>query len=214
MWNFLRLKASYQQPIAIMSFTAKERETFKSLVLPLLDDLQSLATYLSGNREFAEDLVAETIMKACENISSLRDPASVKPWLFRILNNLFLTHCREKKRRHTISYEELTEENCENFSLFQELSEPFLLWWGNPEREYVNQLLDREIQEAIAGLPEAFRAVFVLCDVEGMSYVEIGRILEIPPGTVRSRLARGRSLLQKKLWKQGRDHRVAKRKAE
>jgi RNA polymerase sigma-70 factor, ECF subfamily len=196
-----------------LDFTVTEQARLKSLVVPLLDDLKSLAMYLCGNRELAEDLVAETIMKACENVSSLRDYTRVKPWLFRILNNVFLAHCRNSKRRPTVSYEE-AEEDTENFSLFQELSQPFLLWWGNPEREYINQLLDREIQEAIAELPEVFRTVVVLCDVEDMSYQEISRILEIPSGTVKSRLARGRSLLQKKLWKHGRDHKLKKRKAK
>lgn len=210
----MRPSASCLQPIAIMIFTAKERETVKTLIVPLVDDLHSLAIFLCSDRQLADDLVAETVMKACENLSSLRDKSCVKPWLFRILNNLFLTHCREKKRRPTIPFEENMEEENERFSLFQELSQPFLLWWGNPEREYINQLLDREIQEAIAELPEIFRAVVLFCDVEEMSYEEIGRILEIPPGTVRSRLARGRSLLQKKLWKHGRDHRLEKRKAK
>ncbi len=195
-----------------MAFRMEEREAFKSLVVPLLGDLRSLAIYLSGNRELAEDLVAETIVKACENFSSLHDRTRVKPWLFRILNNLFLAHCREKKRRVMVPYEEEPGNDSEDFSLFQELSQPFLLWWGNPEREFINRLLDQEIQEAIAKLPDAYRTAVVLCDIEEMSYEEIGRILEIPPGTVRSRLARGRSLLQKKLWRHGRDRRLQKGK--
>lgn len=87
-----------------------------------------------------------------------------------------------------------------SFSLFEELHQPFLLWWGSPEKEFFNKLLREEIEKAIDALPEAFRVAVVLSDLEGFSYREIAQILRLPVGTVRSRLARGRSLLQKALW--------------
>jgi RNA polymerase sigma-70 factor, ECF subfamily len=91
------------------------------------------------------------------------------------------------------------------FSLFERLHQPFLLWWSNPEREFVNKLLREDLERAIDGLPEIFRLVVVFSEVEGLSYQDIARSLSIPVGTVRSRLSRGRSLLQKALWQHGQE---------
>ncbi|MDH5436448.1 MAG: sigma-70 family RNA polymerase sigma factor, partial [Gammaproteobacteria bacterium] len=80
------------------------------------------------------------------------------------------------------------------------LHQPFLLWFSNPEIEFVNNLMKEDIQRALDGLHESYRVVVVLADVEGFKYTEIAEMLEVPVGTVRSRLARGRSYLQKALW--------------
>lgn len=183
-----------------MKLTIEEQRQFKSRVLPLLDDLHRLAYYLCHNENDAEDLVAETVKKACEKFRSLRDHNKIKPWLFRILRNTFVSVCRERKKYAAVEYDEDNVNEDERFSLFTKVSQPFLLWWGNPERELVNKLLEEDIKQAIAGVPEDFRFVVVLCDVEGLSYDEISKLLDIPVGTVRSRIARGRSILQKKLY--------------
>jgi RNA polymerase sigma-70 factor (ECF subfamily) len=86
------------------------------------------------------------------------------------------------------------------FSLFERLHQPFLLWWGTPEQDFLDRLLREDLIRAIEALPERFRIVVVLADVQGLSYLEIAGSLEVPIGTVRSRLARGRALLQKALW--------------
>lgn len=91
------------------------------------------------------------------------------------------------------------------FSLFEELHQLFLLRWGNPEKDFLNKLLAKDLEQAVDALPEAFRIVIVLSDVEGFSYHEISEILKVPVGTVRSRLARGRGLLQKALWDHAND---------
>jgi RNA polymerase sigma factor (sigma-70 family) len=187
-----------------MKLTYEEQEQFKGKVLPLLEDLHRLAYYLCHDDNDAEDLVAETVKKACEKFRTLRDHTKIKPWLFRILRNTFVSICRERKKFVTIEYKENDENDDERFSLFSEVSQPFLLWWGNPERELVNNLLEEDIKEAIAEIPSEFRIVVVLCDVEGLSYEQISKLLKIPIGTVRSRIARGRSILQKKLY----DHAV------
>jgi RNA polymerase sigma-70 factor, ECF subfamily len=187
-----------------MKMTIEEQRQFKSQVLPLLDDLHRLAYYLCHDENDTEDLVAETIKKACEKFRTLRDHGKIKPWLFRILRNTFISFCRERQKYATIEYKENNENEDERFSLFTQVSQPFLLWWGNPERELVNKLLEEDIKQAIAEVPEDFRFVVVLCDVEGLSYGEIAKLLDIPIGTVRSRIARGRSILQKKLY----DHAV------
>lgn len=184
-----------------MHFSTEERQEFKSLVLPHLDGLHRLALRLCHDQCNAEDLVAETITKACENFRRLRDRSRMKAWLCRILSNTFFTYCREAKRVQHVEYiDPDRDDERGRFSLFDEVSQPFLLWWGKPERELIDKLLDADIQRAIGELPEEYRVAVVLCDVEGLSYREIAGILRIPIGTVRSRLARGRSLLQKKLW--------------
>ncbi|MCI0444440.1 sigma-70 family RNA polymerase sigma factor [bacterium] len=183
-----------------MAFSVEERQEFKELVLPLLDDLHRLAIHFCRDSTEAEELVAETIMKACENFSNLREKSKVKPWLFRILNNIFLASYRKQIRHQHISYNEEPEEANDNFSLFEQLSQPFLLWWGNPERQFLNRILDQDLRKALSQLSEEHRQVILLCDVEELSYGQIAEILEVPVGTVRSRLARARSLLQRKLW--------------
>jgi RNA polymerase sigma factor (sigma-70 family) len=89
------------------------------------------------------------------------------------------------------------------FSLFERLHQPFLLWWSNPEREFVNKLLREDLERAIDGLPEVFRVVVVLSDVEGLSYQDIARSLRIPVGTVRARLSRGRVCYRKRYGNTG-----------
>jgi RNA polymerase sigma factor (sigma-70 family) len=183
-----------------MKLTHEEQRHIKRLVLPLLEDLHRLAYYLCHDENDVEDVVAETVKKACEKFRTLRDHSKIKPWLFRILRNTFVSQCRERTKVAIVGYEENHDNDDERFSLFSEISQPFLLWWGNPERELVNKLLEEDIKRAIAGIPSEFRIVVVLCDVEGLSYQQISKLLKIPIGTVRSRIARGRSILQKKLY--------------
>ena len=81
----------------------------------------------------------------------------------------------------------------------------FLDWWGNPEREFINSLLGRDIMYAIDRLPEAFRVTVLLVNVEGFTYDEAAEVLGVPKGTVRSRMKRGRTLLQKELWEHAKE---------
>jgi RNA polymerase sigma-70 factor, ECF subfamily len=183
-----------------MKLTTKDQRLFKCLVLPLLDDLHRLAYFLCHNQDDAEDLVADTVRKACEKFRSLKNHDKIKPWLIRILKNTFVSFCRTRNKYTPVEYDDDYLAKDEQYSIFTEVSQPFLLWWGNPERELLNKMLEEDIQEAISELPHEFRFVVVLCDVEGLSYKEISTTLRIPIGTVRSRLARGRSILQKKLY--------------
>jgi RNA polymerase sigma-70 factor (ECF subfamily) len=187
-----------------MQFTEQERKEFKALVFPHLEALHRVAIRLTRDQGEGEELVAETILKACENFRKLRDHARIKQWLLRILSNTFVSQRRVERRYQETQFEEETEDG-DSFSLYDKLTQSFLLLWGNPEREVVNKLMEEDIQRAISKLPEEFRIAVVLCDVEGLRYREIGQILGIPMGTVRSCLARGRALLQKQLWHHARD---------
>ena len=194
------------------TLSPKEKEELKQVLLPLVDDLHRVALSFCHDENAAEELVAATVAKACESYRLLKDKTRIKPWLLRILSNLFISQYRVKARHRHVEYDEMEDNEENQFSLFEQVSQPFLLWWGNPEREVMNKLLDEDIQKAIESLPPEFRITVILCDVESMSYQEIATILNVPIGTVRSRLARGRSLLQKKLWHHAQDLGIIQRK--
>jgi len=183
-----------------------DRHFFEGKVADLLDRLYGAALRLARNREDAEDLVAEAVAKAWASRRSLKDPEKFRSWIFRILTNTFISGCRKQAvRPQAETFQEHPSDVETAFSLFEELHQPFLLWWGNPEKDFLNKLLSQDIEKAVDTLPEAFRMVIVLSDMEGFSYQEISEILRVPVGTVRSRLARGRGLLQKALWEHGKD---------
>jgi RNA polymerase sigma-70 factor (ECF subfamily) len=169
---------------------------FEAEVSGTLDRLYGAALRLTKNAVDAEDLVAEAVAKAWAARESLEDSAQFQGWIFRILTNTFFD---ERRKREMVSLDECDGEGDE-FSLFERLHQPFLLWWSNPEREFLRKVLREDLTRAIDALPEVFRVAVVLSELEGFSYQEIADMLGIPIGTVRSRLARGRSLLQRAVW--------------
>lgn len=182
------------------------RAYFEANIGACLDRLYGAALRLTRNKNDAEDLVAETVMRGLNKIDTLQDCERMLYWLLRIMSNHFISECRkaENKTGHE-SYVEEPEEGDAPFSLFERLHQPFLLWWGTPEQDFLNNTLQADINRALDSLDTRYRVVVVLADVEGMSYQEIADTIEVPVGTVRSRLARGRSLLQNALWKHGKD---------
>ncbi|MFC6487048.1 sigma-70 family RNA polymerase sigma factor [Nitratireductor sp. GCM10026969] len=170
---------------------------FEAEVERLLDRLYGTALRLTRNRTDAEDLVAETLAKAWAKLPELKDRQAFEKWVFRILVNGFISERRKRQARPR-------ETQCgqDGFSLFEKVHQPFLLWWGNPEQELLDKLLREDIESAVEELPEEFRLVVIMVELWGLSYAETAETLDIPVGTVRSRLARGRSLLQAALWHQ------------
>ena len=179
------------------------RAFFEREIAQLLDSLYGAALRLCRNRADAEDLVAEVAAKAWSALGELKDRQSFRGWIFRILANTYCSVCRHRRASPETPVD-LDEESGEegSFCIFERLHQPFLLWWGNPEQEFLNKLLRRDLERAIDALPEAFRVVVVLAELEGFTYPEIAAMLEVPVGTVRSRLSRGRACLQKALWEQ------------
>lgn len=172
-----------------------------------MGSLYGTARRLTQNNADAEDLVAECVAKAWSAIADLQDRTRFRPWIFRILHNCFISHYRKKSvRPKETVYDENAAEDGEQEIVSVLLQQPdeFLNWWGNPEREYVNRLLGENIMAAIHDLPEVFRETVLLINLEGFSYDEAAEILGVPPGTVRSRMKRGRTLLQRTLWDQAR----------
>lgn len=184
------------------------KEYFSQNVEKCMDSLYGLALHLTRNTMDAEDLVAESVAKAWSAIDKLDDRKRFQPWIFRILHNSFISEYRKKSvRPKEIAYEEqsVDEDSDDITSLLIKQPDDFLVWWGNPEREFFNNLLGKEIMSAIERLPEAFRITVFLVNVEGLTYDEAAMVLGVPSGTVRSRMKRGRTLLQKELWKQAKD---------
>ena len=175
---------------------------FEQAMLEILPDLLGAAWRLTRNREDAEDLVGETVTRAWLGVDKLRERERFRGWVFRILTNLYISQRRARASRP--EEEPLADEAAE-FSLFERLHQPFLLWWSTPEQEFLDKLVREDLFRAIDSLPDVFRVVTVLADVEGLSYQQVADALDVPVGTVRSRLARGRGLLQKALWQHAMD---------
>jgi RNA polymerase sigma-70 factor (ECF subfamily) len=186
-----------------MPDASKTKAWFSRKVEENSDSLYSLAHRLTGNRTDAEDLVADCVTKAWTALPTLDDRSRFRPWIFRILHNRFISDYRKKSSRPVeIGYDESTinNDNEDVASLLIQQPDEFLNWWANPECAFANQLLGEDIIAAIEQLPESFRITVVLINVEGLSYDETAEVLGVPQGTVRSRMRRGRTLLQKALW--------------
>lgn len=185
---------------------AVSKNAFEDQVLGLLGSLQGVARRLTRNEADAEDLVAETVARAWRARDTLENEAAFRAWIFRILNNTFVSDLRRAHARVQVDPLDCAEpdEDETDFSLFEQMHQPFLLWFGNPEQEFLDKLLRQDLDRALATLPDCYRVVVVMSDLEEFSYAEIAETLAIPIGTVRSRLARARSALQKLLWQQAR----------
>lgn len=169
-----------------------------------MDALYGTALRLARSGADAEDLVAEAVARAWSAIETLQDRQRFRPWLFRILHNCFISNYRREVVRpaeETLG----TRDDEELATLLNDQPDEFLVWWANPEREFFNNMLGSAIMAAIDDLPDAFRATIILVNVEGLTYDEAAEALGVPPGTIRSRMKRGRTLLQKALWRQARD---------
>ena len=185
---------------------AVSKKVFEDQVLGLLGSLQGVARRLTRNEADAEDLVAETVTRAWRALDTLESEAAFRAWIFRILNNTFISNLRSAGARVQLDPFACGEapEGEADFSVFEQMHQPFLLWFSNPEQEFLDKLLREDLDCALAALPDCYRVVVVMSDLEEFSYAEIAQALAIPVGTVRSRLARARSALQKALWQQAR----------
>ena len=177
------------------------KEAFETQVMAILGRLHGVATRLTRNSADAEDLVAETIARAWRARDSLTSPSAFQAWIFRILNNTFISDRRRASvRGRAEPIEDAELDDRQPFSIFERLHQPFLLWFANPEQEFLDKVLRDDVDRALAALPEHYRVVVIMADMEDLKYAEIAETLKIPIGTVRSRLARARAALQETLW--------------
>jgi RNA polymerase sigma-70 factor (ECF subfamily) len=172
-------------------------EDFEAGVLAQLDSLYRTALRLTRNPQEAEDLVQETMLKAFRFADSYQRGTNLRAWLFRILNTSAINRFR-KQATHPVT---TSLPEGEDFYLYnrirdmtgQELS-------AAAEDEVLNQYLDEDVYRALNNLPLNFRMPVILADIEGLSYKEIAEALQIPIGTVMSRISRARRQLQQSLW--------------
>lgn len=170
---------------------------FEDEALPHLDAVYRFALRLSGSPDLAEDLVQETFLRAFKAWNQYTRGTAAKSWLFTICRNVFLRR-RERRQRH----EEIVDANAARSAGGTGPVEP--LWSSvagvDPEGDFFSSLVDDRIVEAIEALPEEYRTAVVLSDIEGLPYAEIAELMEVPVGTVKSRLFRGRRQLQRVLY--------------
>jgi RNA polymerase sigma-70 factor (ECF subfamily) len=155
--------------------------------------MYNFAFRLTNDEDDANDLVQDTYMKAFRFINSFQEGTNAKAWLFRILKNSFINDYRKKSKEPSkVDYQEVeTVYNSTEDAEFESTSDLRI--------EAVQDMIGDEVAMALNGLPVDFRTVIILCDIEGFTYEEMAKILDIPIGTVRSRLHRARNLLKEKL---------------
>jgi RNA polymerase sigma-70 factor (ECF subfamily) len=174
-----------------------DQATFAEQAMPLMDSLYSAALRLTRNPADAEDLVQETYLKAYRGFGGFQEGTNLRAWLYRILTNTFINTYRSKKRRP----EETELDEVEDLYLYRKLGGLEAATVGrSAEDELMDWFTDAEVKDAVEALPEQFRMAVLLADIEGFSYKEIAEILDIPIGTVMSRLHRGRKALQRRLY--------------
>ena len=168
----------------------EKRASFEREALVHLDVLYRVALRLTGNPADADDLVQETMLKAYRAWDQYEKGTNAKAWMLTILRHAFINEYR-RRTRHP---ETVDVDSIEPYAVFPEVQDE------DPQGAFFDRIVDDEVLRAIDQLPEVFRETLVLSDVEGMSYQEIAGILEVPVGTVKSRLFRARQLLQGKLY--------------
>lgn len=172
----------------------EKHRLFEEEFLPHIDALHTFAFHLALNEEEADDLVQDTYLKAFRFIDQYDRGTNAKAWLFKILKNAFINEYRRKKRQPVqVDYEEVRHvQDRDEASAGPES-------YVDLREELFHYLIGDEVTQAINEMPVDFRTVILLCDVEDFTYEEIAAILDIPIGTVRSRLHRARNILKEKL---------------
>src|SRR5579862_408016 len=163
---------------------------FEELAMPLFDSLYNFARWIARDSNDAEDLVQETYLKALRSFASFRPGTNFRAWMFRILRNTFLSSRSRLERRMTVAMD--SDRDGSELAVDTD----------TPETILMNRSYSQLIQRAIDDLPVLYRETLLLCEVEEMSYQEIGEILSIPTGTVMSRLARARKAVRQTLHSQ------------
>lgn len=172
-----------------------DRTAFATEAMQFAPSLYTTALRMTRNSADAQDLVQETYLKAYRSFATFDEGTNLRAWLFRILTNTFINNYRAKQRRPQES--ELND--VENLFLYHRL--PQLAQMSNSaEDQLMDMFAESEVREALENLPESFLLPVLLGDVEQFSYKEIAEILDIPIGTVMSRLHRGRKALQEALY--------------
>jgi len=166
---------------------------FENATMPHKHALYNYALKIAANSDDASDLVQETYYKAYKSFHQFENGTNSKAWMFMILKNTFINNYRKLKREPVkVDYDEIED--------IYEKVKSNLLDDNNLDLDFYNNLLDDELSEALSKLPAKMKDVFLLCDLEGYTYEEIAELVNVPIGTVRSRLHRARKILQEELF--------------
>jgi RNA polymerase sigma-70 factor (ECF subfamily) len=171
-----------------------KRKAFEKEAIPHMDALLRTALRMTKNEIDAEDLVQETFVKAYRFWDKFELGSNCRAWLFKIMTNIFINDYRSKSR----SPVSVNVDDIDDNFLYGQLASGGID--DNPEKTLFNKVFDDDVKKAIEGLPDDFRMVIVLSFMEGFSYQEIADIADLQLGTVKSRLHRGRKLLQRELY--------------
>lgn len=172
---------------------------FEKELLPHVGALQTFAYHLTYNQDDADDLVQETYMKAYRFIDKYEQGTNAKAWLFKILKNAYINEYRKRvKQPAKVDFEDIVA--------YHDTDDDRISGYSDLREEIFLHMMGDEVTTAINSLPLDFRTVILLCDIEGFTYEEIASIIDVPIGTVRSRLFRARNLLKEKLMDYARDH--------
>jgi RNA polymerase sigma-70 factor, ECF subfamily len=176
----------------------KRQIEFKAEAFPHKDILFNFALRTTGDKDDAHDLLQETFMKAFRFWDKYEKGTNIRAWLFRIMKNSYINRYRKETREPgMVDYDDV-----ENFyDLIRDDSTDS----NDLQKRMFSNMLSDEVTEALQSLPEDFRTVVILCDIEGLMYDEISEFLNCPIGTVRSRLHRGRKMLEEKLYDYAKD---------
>jgi len=168
------------------------RELFQREALPHLDHLYTVAFHLARSRDDAADLVQETMLRALRFFDQFTPGTNCRAWLLTILYNVFRNRYRQSASERVAATEEEFENQVEAMAMRSDAPH-------NPETAVLSRLLEGEVQSALDSLPEDFRTVLLLVDIQELRYEEAATVLNIPVGTVRSRVSRARAILKKAL---------------
>lgn len=170
------------------------RSQFEHSVLPFVDALYGTAIRLTRNERDAEDLVQDTLLRAYRFWHKFEQGTNCKAWVFKILSNTFINRYHKEKRDHEVQV--LAPEDSGTLEILSAEAETAT---RDPEGALASRMFSQDVQRALEALPADFRIAVLLCDLEEFSYREIAEMLDVPIGTVMSRLYRGRRLLQRAL---------------
>jgi len=174
----------------------KERSEFEEIAMPYLEMLYGTALRMTHDQADAEDLVQETYLKAFRSFSHFEACTNFKAWIFKILMNNF----NNKYKKDHRAPESISIEDTPDFYLYDRVTDLYGGGGESPEKEFLDRFIPDIIKKAVSDLPEDYRIVFILADVNGFSYEDIAQVTEANIGTVKSRLFRARRMLQRALW--------------
>ncbi|MBV9080008.1 MAG: sigma-70 family RNA polymerase sigma factor [Elusimicrobia bacterium] len=177
------------------------RKEFADTAFPYLNEMYAAALRMTRNPQGAEDLVSDTFAKAWKAFGQFERGTNMRAWLYRILTNSYINDYRKKVRQGPkVDLDQY--EDQDDFYFFNKLARQPGMAEEDPAKAVLAKFAESDIVNAIDTLPDGYRETVILSDLQGLSYDEISKTLDIPVGTVRSRLNRGRRHLQKALWEE------------